>query len=356
MLASTLSRPRCGMPMTTSSRPASAAEVRTSSSSGMTDSPPSSENRFCPTYLVCRNVSNASAALSRRRIVQLLLAGRLRAADLDPLLDPLPLLRVLDVHVLDADPAAVGVAQHAEDVAQAGHRLAAEAPGGELAVQVPQRQAVGDDVEVGVAALAVLQRVGVGHQVAAHPVGVDQLLHPGLLGDVVLVRGGDVADPADRLVRDAQRAEDLVVEAVLAEQQLVDPAQEVAGLRALDDPVVVGRGQRHDLADRQPGQRLGGRALVLGRVLHRADADDRALAGHQPRHRVDGADGARVGEADRGAGEVVGGQLVAAGAPDDVLVRRPEAGEVHRVRALDRRAPAGCASRPASAGRWPGRG
>ena len=94
-------------------------------------------------------------------------------------------------------------------------------PVGELAVEVPQGQAVLDDVEVGVAALAVLQRVGVGHQVAAHPVGVDQLLHPGGLVDVVVVRGGDVPDPADRLVRDAQRAEDLVVEAVLAEQQLV---------------------------------------------------------------------------------------------------------------------------------------
>ncbi len=34
----------------------------------MTDSPPSSENRFWPTYLVCRKVSNASAAFSRRRM------------------------------------------------------------------------------------------------------------------------------------------------------------------------------------------------------------------------------------------------------------------------------------------------
>ena len=34
----------------------------------------------------------------------------------------------------------------------------------------------------------VLQRVGVGHQVAAHAVGVDQLLHPGRLVDVVVVR------------------------------------------------------------------------------------------------------------------------------------------------------------------------
>ena len=216
MLASTLSRPRCGMPMQTSSSPASAAADSTASSSGMTDSPPSRENRFWPTYLVCRKVSNASAALSRRRIAQLLVAVRLGERDLDALLDPAPLLRVLDVHVLDADAAAVRVAQHAEDLAQRGHRLAAEAAGGELAVEVPQRQAVGDDVEVGVRALPELQRVGVGHQVAAHAVGVDQLLDPRLLGDVVLVRGGDVVDPADGLVGDAQRAEDLVVEAVLA--------------------------------------------------------------------------------------------------------------------------------------------
>ncbi len=34
----------------------------------MTVSPPSSENRFCPTYLVCRKVSKASAAFSRDRM------------------------------------------------------------------------------------------------------------------------------------------------------------------------------------------------------------------------------------------------------------------------------------------------
>ena len=159
-------------------------------------------------------------------------------------LDPAPLLRVLDVHVLDADGAAVRVAQHAEEVPQLHHRLAAEAAGGELAVEVPQGQPVGGDVEVGVAALLVLQRVGVGHQVAAHPVGVDELLHPRGLVDLVVVRDRDVLDPADRLVRDPQRVEDPIVEAVLAEQLGVHDPQEVAGLGALDDPVVVGRGQR----------------------------------------------------------------------------------------------------------------
>src|SRR2546423_5975972 len=67
MLASTLSRPRWAMPMTTSSRLSAAAWDNTSSSSGIRLSEPSSENRRCPTYLVCRKVSNASAALSRLR-------------------------------------------------------------------------------------------------------------------------------------------------------------------------------------------------------------------------------------------------------------------------------------------------
>ena len=85
-----------------------------------------------------------------------------------------------------------------------------------------------------------LQRVGVGHQVAADPVGVDQLDDPGRLVDLPLGGVRDVAGPAHRLVRDPQRGEDLVVEAVLAEQQLVHDLEELAGLRALDDPVVVG--------------------------------------------------------------------------------------------------------------------
>ncbi len=67
MFASTFRRPRCAMPMTASSRRCSAAASMVASSSGMSDSPPSSEKRFCPTYLVCRKVSKASAEFSRRR-------------------------------------------------------------------------------------------------------------------------------------------------------------------------------------------------------------------------------------------------------------------------------------------------
>ena len=160
----------------------------------------------------------------------LLVAGGLLVGPLDLVLDPLALLGVLDVHVLDADGAAVRVAQDAEDLAQLEEGCPAEPAGGEGAVEVPQGQAVRRDVEVVVSPLLVLERVGVGHEVAAHAVGMDQLLHASDLVDVVVVRRVDVLDPADRLVRDAQRLEDLVVEAVVAEEQLLQDPQEVAAL------------------------------------------------------------------------------------------------------------------------------
>jgi hypothetical protein len=50
--------------------------------------------------------------------------------------------------------------------------------------------------------------------------------------------------------------------------------------------------------------------------------DDEALAGHEARHRLDRADGAGVGEADGGAGEVVGRELVVADLADELLVGR----------------------------------
>ncbi len=191
-------------------------------------------------------------------------------------------------------------------------------------------------VEVVVTALPVLERVGVGHEVAAHAVGVDELLHPGDLVDVVVVRGVDVLDPADRLVGDAQRLEDLVEEAVVAEEQLVDDPQEVTALGALDDPVVVGRGQRDDLADGVAVEGLGARALPLGGVVEGADADDRALTRHEARDRVHGADAAGVGQADRRALEVLDGQLVVPRLLDHVLVGGPEVDEVHLLGRLDR--------------------
>jgi hypothetical protein len=268
--------------------------------------------------------------------VLLLLTVGLIVLDLDPLLEPVALLGVGDVHVLDADRAAVGVAQHAEDVPQRHQPLAGESADRELPVEIPERQLVLEDVQVGVGADPVLERVGVGHEVAVASVGLDHLDDPGFLVDLPLARDPHVRHPAHRRVRDPQRPEDLVVEVVVAQQQAVQAPQEVTGLGALDDAVVVRRGQGDDLRDGHLGQRVGVHPLELGRVLHRADADDRALTCRQPRHRVVGADRARVGQADRRPREVRDGELVGPRAPDDVLVGPPELREVHLLGALDR--------------------
>ena len=236
----------------------------------MADSPPSRPKRFWPTYFVWRNFSNASAALSRDRIQRCSSARHRRRHTFDVFLDPALLVGLLDVHVLDADRAAVRVAQHAENVAQRHGFVAGEPVGVELAVEVPHREAVRRRVELGVhVRLFRRQRIEVGDQVAAHAIHVDERVDVHLLGEpgALLVDRVRVAPPAHRLVRHAHRAEDVVVEALLAEEELVHPLQELAGLRALDDAVVVGRRDRDDLAHAELGERLRIGRLVLGRVV-----------------------------------------------------------------------------------------
>ncbi len=115
------------------------------------------------------------------------------------LLDPALLLGVLDVHVLDAQCAAIGVAQEVERLAQ-GEGVAARQPvDHELAVEVPQGEAVGGGVELGVQRSGLGREwVEVGDEMAAHPVHVDQALHVDLLDEphVLAVAGIDVGLPA----------------------------------------------------------------------------------------------------------------------------------------------------------------
>ena len=265
----------------------------------------------------------------------LLIVRRLLVRLLEPRLEPASLLGVLDVHVLDAHRAAVRVAQHTENLARQHRALAPEAAGDELAVEVPEGEAVARDVEVGVAALLVGERVDVGHHVPAHPERVDQLVNARRLVDLVGEVNVNVLRPVNRVVRDAQVGEDLFVEIALTDQQLVHLLQELAAAGALDDAVVVGARQRDRLADTQLGESRLRHALELGGVLESARADDGALALHEARHRVHGADAARVRERDRVALEVGGGELVVTGALDDVFVGGVELAERHRLGLLD---------------------
>ena len=75
-----------------------------------------------------------------------------------------------------------------------------------------------------------------------HAVRVNQLLNTGDLRNLVLVVDVVVAGPAHRLERDAQVAEDSVVEVIAAEQVVLDQLQELTGTGALNHAVIVGAG------------------------------------------------------------------------------------------------------------------
>ena len=224
MLASTFRRPRCDMPSTAESSPISAASARIASRIGISDSAPSSPKRFWPRYFVARNLSSASAALSLPRMCCWSSTDILRRRTFDLLLDPALLLGLLDVHVLDADRPAVGVAQHVQDLAERQLPLPADrcvdphvAAGQELAVEVPDGQPVGGRVELGVHLRRFRrQRVQVGDQVAADPVHVDQRGHLHLLDDLrrLVVGRVGVLSPQHRLVGHTDRPEDALVEVV----------------------------------------------------------------------------------------------------------------------------------------------
>jgi len=130
----------------------------------------------------------------------LLLGARLGVAGLQALLHPPALGALVQVHVLDTDRAAIRVPQQAEDVAQPGLRGAAQTAGREGPVEVPQREAVVLDVEIRVATLPVGEGIGVGHEMAAGAVGVDELGDPGRLAEFDLGVHVAVLGPAHRLV------------------------------------------------------------------------------------------------------------------------------------------------------------
>ena len=98
---------------------------------------------------------------------------------LDPALDPRFLFGVLDVHELDADRAAIGLAEDLHDLPQ-GRGFAAEHVVDEnRLVHVGFGEAVGFRIELGVRGrFGQAQRVELGFEVTAHAIGADQHQRP----------------------------------------------------------------------------------------------------------------------------------------------------------------------------------
>ena len=114
----------------------------------------------------------------------------------------------------------------------------------------------------------------------------------------------DVPAVLDRLVGHAHRTEDVVVETAFAQEKFVRLLKEQSRFGALDDAVVISRDEGHDLRDAQLRHlpRVG--ALPFCREIDRPDADYGPWPGHQPRHRLHGAQSARVGYGYGRPGEV----------------------------------------------------
>jgi hypothetical protein len=124
-------------------------------------------------------VQEALEALGLDQLLQdgdLALLGEhdLLVATLDALLQPGLLGRVGNVHVLDADIAAVGAAQDRQDLADRGGLQTQHEVEEDRTVVVGLGEAVGRRIQLaGVLGGVQAQRVEVGGEVAAHPVGPD---------------------------------------------------------------------------------------------------------------------------------------------------------------------------------------
>ena len=99
-----------------------------------------------------------------------------------------------------------------------------------------------------------------------------------------------VRRPVKGLEGEPRSANTAVVELVLPEEQLFDAREEEPRLRALDDAMVVGRGERKDLADRQRDRTSGASAENSAGYAIRARRDDQALARHEAGHRGRGSE------------------------------------------------------------------
>ncbi len=135
---------------------------------------------------------------------------------------------------------------------------------------------------------------------------------------------------------EAERCEDLFVKFRSALEQFVDAAQVFAGLRTLHDAMIVGARYLHHFGDAQRAKRLCVRVSKARRIADRARCDDRT-ARRQPWHAGDRSETAGVGQRQRRARKIVGGQLVLARFHHEVFVRGAEMREVERSGGLDDR-------------------
>ena len=145
--------------------------------------------------------------------------------------------------VFVSDFQSVGRPQGAEHFAKRHDLLSSEATDMEASVQIPQGQPMRGEIKIAVVGdgkprLVPLQRVGVRDQVTARPVRLNQLHHAGIF---IHPNVGQILLPPERDIRDLQGLEDVIPEFVV-NQETAQLTEEFSGLRTLNNPVVISRG------------------------------------------------------------------------------------------------------------------
>ena len=164
------------MPSTISRTPRLPPRLMICSSAGTTDSPPSRPKRLVPVYLTSMKRSKPSASMSLLRIafLPIVVKSMPLSRTLDALLDPRLLLRIGDVHELDAERRAVGAPEDLQHLGDGGEFQPEHVIEEDAAAEIGLGETVGAGIELALRRqFGHAERIEIGVEMAAHAVGAD---------------------------------------------------------------------------------------------------------------------------------------------------------------------------------------
>ena len=208
------------------------------------------------------------------------------------------------MHVLDADVITVGVTQHVDDVAKRRTLYATETTGIKLTIQIPDREVVVCWIKFWIVIRLVSERIDAREDMSTHTVCVDHLNNATFLIDhfglILLMEWVNALlnRPTQWLEWDIKSSIQLIVEPVLAEQQLMNVLEEFSRLSALNNAVIVRRCDGNNLRYSERCEHVRHHSLKLCRILDCASRYDCSLSVHQAWYRHSGADSTWIGERD----------------------------------------------------------
>ena len=169
-------------------------------------------------------------------------------------LHPALFFGVLNVHIFNTDGAAICIAQNMQQLTQSHAVCARHSASEKFAIQVPNCQSVSCWIKFnGQFGLFPMQRINICDEMTTHTMNTDQGgdLHLLIKHGLFMIQWVDVSTPLHGLIRHTHALKYCLIKTVLTQQQFVHPLQEESTLGALNNSVVIGAGDRHDLRDTQ---------------------------------------------------------------------------------------------------------